>query len=218
MTKPISRIQTNLLAASERRLLTAMCRRLPAWVTPDKLTILGLVGAGLAGLGYALSLFGVAWLALSIFGICLNWFGDSLDGSLARHRSIERPAFGYFVDHSADAWASLMILAGLGISPFVQLEVALLFLAGYLLLAIHTFLSVRVNGEMRLSYLAAGPTELRLALIAVTIGMIVWGEDRTRFPHLSPFDYIFGVAAAVLLILFVKQTSATARTLRTNVD
>ena len=214
MNKPVTRIQTNLLATAERRLLTAICDRLPAWVTPDQLTVLGLIGAAMAGLGYGLSEFGVGWLAMSIVGICLNWFGDSLDGSLARHRQIERPAFGYFVDHSADALASLMILAGVGIGPFVQLEIALLVLAAYLLLAIHTFLSVRVMGEMRLSYLAAGPTELRIAIIGVTVWMMVWGADRTRFPQLSPFDYVFGAAAIIMLGIFIKQTGATARMLR----
>ena len=159
--KPAQRIQSNVLAAGERRLLIWLCARMPPWVTPDFLTGLGFVGAISVFLGYALSVWHPAWLWLAIAGYGIHWFGDSLDGSLARYRQIERPAFGYFIDHSTDALANLIAMAGLGLSIYVDLDVALFTLAGYLLLSIHAFLAARVVGEIRLSYLAGGPTELR---------------------------------------------------------
>ena len=155
---PIERIQQNVLAVQERRLLNWICPRLPGWVTPDQLTLLALIGAVLIFVGYAASHLNPNWLWLSVFGFWIHWFGDSLDGSVARFRSIERPRYGYFIDHSADGLGNLMIVGGLGLSPFVRLDVSLLALAGYYLLSIHAFLAVRVLGELRLSYAAAGPT------------------------------------------------------------
>lgn len=209
---PITRIQHNVLAAAERRLLTWLCARLPAAMTPDMLTAIGVAGAGISLAGYALSNLGAGWLWLAIAGYFINWFGNSLDGSVARYRKIERPSFGYFIDHSVDGFATLMILAGIGASPYVRMDVALFVLAGYLLLAIHAFLSVKVMGEMKLSYLNAGPTELRLALIAVTLAMLAFGADGPDWLwRLGAFDLLFAIVAAVLTILFILQTLATGR-------
>lgn len=209
--KPIQRIQGNLLARGERRLLTWLCARLPAWVKPDHLTTLGLVGAAMVMAGYAASGSDRQWLWFAIAGFFVHWFGDSLDGSLARFRQIERPRFGYFIDHSADGIGNLMIVGGLGLSPFVRLDVALLALAGYYLLSIHAFLAVRVLGELRLSYAAAGPTELRLALIALTIAMWSYDDQVPRVAGMSVFDVIVAIVAGLLIALFVIQTITTGR-------
>jgi phosphatidylglycerophosphate synthase len=209
--KPVQRIQANLLARAERKALTWMCARLPARVTPDGLTALGLFGAVLIFAGYALSSFEPAWLWAVVAGFVVHWLGDSLDGSLARFRQIERPEFGYFIDHSTVGLANLLILAGLGLSPFVRLDIALFALAGYLLLSIHAFLAARVVGELRLSYLAAGPTELRLALVAITLAMFAFGAVPVSGSGLTAFDVIVGSVGIVLVILFVIQTLSTAR-------
>ena len=212
MIQPAQRIQQNLLAASERKLLTWLCQRLPRWVTPDQLTALGFVGAVVTFAGYALSGWGAAWLWLAIAGHAVHWLGDSLDGSLARFRRIERPEFGYFIDHSTDALANLFMLGGLGLSPFVNLDVALFTLAGYLLLSIHAFLAARVVGEIRLSYLAGGPTELRLTLVVLTIAMYVWGPV-PLYAGFTLFDAITGGVGVILILLFIVQTAQTARLL-----
>ncbi|MEO7786771.1 MAG: CDP-alcohol phosphatidyltransferase family protein [Sphingomicrobium sp.] len=212
-SEPLTRIQRNVLARSERSLLNAMCARMPVWVTPDLLTAIGVGGAIIIFAGYALSGFNPAFLWLAIAGYAVQWFGDSMDGSLARFRKIERPSFGYFLDHSCDGLTSLLILVGIGLSPFVRLDVALLALAGYLLLSVHAYLSARVLGELKLSYLNAGPTELRIALIAMTIGMMLLGAAPGRFGLVSGFDLIVGGVAAALIGLFVVQTLVTARRL-----
>ena len=123
--KPVQRIQQNILAVSERRLLTWLASRMPPSVTPDRLTSIGFIGAALVAAGYALSAFYVGWLWLSVVAYFINWFGDSLDGSLARFRKIERPKFGYFIDHSTDALGNMLIVLGLGLSPFLRMVVAL---------------------------------------------------------------------------------------------
>ena len=209
----ITRIQENILAQSERRLLTWLCGRMPPWVTPDLLTTIGMVGAAMIFLGYAVSAEHSAWLWLAILGYFVQWFGDSMDGSLARFRKIERPSYGYFIDHSCDGFATLLIMAGMGLSPYVRFDIALIALVGYLLMAIHAFLLAKVVNQLRLSYVAFGPTELRLVLIAVTVAMMILGSGPGMFGAISGFDLLVGAAGALLIGLFVVETLTTARKL-----
>jgi phosphatidylglycerophosphate synthase len=213
LARPVHRIQQNILAAAERRLLGWLCAHLPAKITPDVLTAIGVLGSIAVAAGYALSPYKLAWLWLAIAGFCINWFGDSLDGSLARFRKIERPRFGYFIDHSLDAIGNLAIALGLGLSVFVRLDVALFAISGYLLLSIHTFLAARLVGEFRLSYLAGGPTELRLVLIAMTLLMLATGPQPLQVMGWPVFDVLIGSFGAVLILLFVLQTARIARQL-----
>jgi phosphatidylglycerophosphate synthase len=209
--KSVDRIQHNFLAAGERRLLNWICARLPAAVTPDRLTTLGFLGAVIISSGYILSLWDIDWLWMAIGGYLVHWVGDSLDGSVARFRKIERPGFGYFIDHSTDALANLIALAGIGISPFVRLDIALFALVGYLLLSIHAFLAARVVGEMRLSYLGGGPTELRLILIVMTLLMVFLGNVPSFVAGLSAYDVFVGGMGALMVLIFIVQTAKTAR-------
>ena len=211
--QPIDRIQENLLARSERRVLTWLCARMPAWVSPDMLTFLGLFGAVVIFAGYTLSTLDEDWLWLAMAGYVVQWFGDSTDGSLARYRRIERPRYGYFLDHSCDGVATTLIVTGIGLSHYVTLEIALVALAGYLLLSIQAFLSVRVLGELKLSALNAGPTELRLILMAFTAAMIVLGPGPGMFGRISGFDLFAGAIGTSLLAIFAAQTWSIARRL-----
>lgn len=186
---------------------------MPPWLTPDHLTAIGVAGAVAIFAGYAASTLNAMWLWLALAGYVLQWFGDSMDGSLARYRRIERPSYGYFLDHSCDGIATLLILAGIGLSPFVRLDVALLALAGYLLLSIHAYLSARVLGEFKLSYLAAGPTEIRVVLITMTLTMMALGAGPAVVSKFSGFDLFVGAVATLMISLFIGQTLVTARRL-----
>ncbi|MDZ3832733.1 MAG: CDP-alcohol phosphatidyltransferase family protein [Sphingopyxis sp.] len=210
---PPTRIQQNFLARGERKLLNWICSRLPRWVTPDQLTSVGFAGAVMVAAGYMLSWLGGAWLALSLLGYVVNWFGDSLDGSLARWRGIERPSYGYFVDHSVDGMAIFLMVGGIGLSPYVRFDVALIGVVSYLLLAIHTFLAAKVMGEFRLSYMAGGPTEMRLMLMAMTALMPLVGTGDVGQINFTPFDLFALFIASILMTLFVVQSLATARVL-----
>ena len=207
------RIQRNVLASGEKRLLAWICPRLPAWITPDRLTGLALVAALAIGAGYALSNFHWAWLILAVAGYFVHWFGDSLDGTIARYRKIERPRFGYFIDHSADGFASLLILGGIGMSPYLRVDVAMFAVVAYLLLAVHTFLLAKVAGDFPLSHLGAGPTELRIILVALTITMGVLGPDVGRIAGFNAFDILFSGLAVLLIAIFVVQTLRVGKTL-----
>ncbi len=209
-----TRIQQNFLARHERRLLNWICPRLPAWTTPDQLTALGFLGAIMVAAGYMLSWIDDEWLGLCLAGYLVNWFGDSLDGSLARWRKIERPNYGYFVDHSVDAVATLLMVGSIGMSPYMRLDVALMAVIGYFLLSIHTFIAAKVVGEFRLSYMAGGPTELRLMLMTMTALMPLVGGRDIGGINFSGFDLFALVIASILMTLFVVQSFATARALR----
>lgn len=209
----LNRIQRNWLSVSERRVLQWLCARMPTFITPDRLTSIGMVGAVMVFVGYLASNVDVAWLFLSIVGYVVQWFGDSMDGSLARYRNIERPAYGYFIDHSCDGLTNLLIAAGIGLSPFVNMGIAMFALAGYLLMSIHVFLVARVNDEMRLSYLSIGPTELRLILIAMTAAMIFIvpaGDNCSVYI----FDIIVFIIGSILVSLFIVKTLSIGRWLR----
>ena len=206
------RVQANLLAMGERRLLNALCRRMPRWITPDRLTLLGFGGACLVFAGYALSRHALPWLWLAVLGYVVHWFGDSLDGSLARHRGIERPVYGHFLDHSVDALGNFAGMAGLGFTAFVHMDVALFALAGYLLMTIHVLLRLRATGAMQLSFLLGGPTELRLGLVALTLAMLWLGPMRL-FGH-SAYDLAIGGAGLLFLAIFLWSTVTTAVMLR----
>lgn len=212
--KPVTRIQQNLLAAGERRLLNWLCAHMPVWVTPDLMTTVGFVGSLTIFAGYALSVLSPIWLWLAVAGYFINWFGDSLDGSLARYRKIERPEYGYFIDHSIDAFSNMLIMLGLGLTPYIRFDVALFTLVGYLLLSIHTFLAARVIGEFKLSYLAAGPTELRIILIAITIFMFASGTGPDLWNNLTGLDMFVGISGVILILLFIIQTVSTAMKLQ----
>jgi archaetidylinositol phosphate synthase len=156
-----------LLAGAEGRVLEWIARRLPASVLPDHLTALGVIAAfGIAG-AYVLSNGGRGWLWAASGLLVIHWLGDSLDGTLARVRRIERPKYGYYLDHLVDALATALIGLGLGLSPWMLLSVGLVIVIAYLVLSINTYLETYVFGTFTLGYGRLGPTEVRLVLIVL---------------------------------------------------
>lgn len=199
------RINDSLLARAERAALAALVRRLPGWTTPDHLTSLGLVGAVLTSAGFIACWWSNWFLVAVVAGLALNWFGDSLDGTLARYRRIERHHYGYFIDHSADLIAQTLIVVGLGFSPFFTIPSALLVLSLYLLMSSYTYLRVVTESVHRLSYGGMGATEFRIlvaawALIAAWIGPVVLTGRIYSFVGL---DVVIGFLSACTFCGFV---------------
>lgn len=209
------RLQTSLVSARERVLLDELCRRAPTWITPDRLTAISAAGAAIAALGYIGSRWSPALLVVASLGLVVNWFGDSLDGSLARYRRIERARFGYFLDHSVDALNNLMIVVGLGLSPYVDLAAALMMLAGYYLLTIHVLLSAQVIGEFPLTRAHLGPTELRIITIAFNFAILAIGPLNLQLAgyDVSIWSALVVFEAVVFIVLFAIGVFATARRL-----
>jgi|CXWL01.1.fsa_nt_gi phosphatidylglycerophosphate synthase len=204
-----------LLATFEKRLLIRMAEHMPPAVTSDHLTVLALVAMAITGAGFLLSRWNVQALWLVIAGLGLNWFGDSLDGTLARVRKAERPHYGFYVDHVLDLAGTTLLVGGLACSPFMSPVIALLVLVGYLLAAGEVFLATAVHGVFRMSFAGVGPTELRLLLAAGTFALF-------RDPHVAMgalgdvrlFDLGGLIAAAGLLgaatLSAVRNTAALA--------
>ncbi len=209
----VTRIQRSILTRAERAALDWICPRLPHWVTPDVLTWLALFSALVIGASYALSTYNPEWLWVAVAGYFVHWFGDSLDGSVARWRGIERPRYGYFIDHSCDCLGSLLMVGGLGLSPYITLNYALLGVIGYLLLAAYTFLLAKAGGEFELTHGGVGPTEIRVFLVALTISMYFAGPMANTLGPLSLFDLVAIAVAAIMMAVFLVQLAVTARKL-----
>lgn len=130
------RIQTSILNAAEKKVLVWLAERQPRWMTSDILTGIGVAGALIVAAGYVLSNFNINWLWLSTFGFFVNWYGDSLDGTLARVRNTQRPIYGFYLDHTVDGMTMAVMCVGAGLSDMLNLYVAFAVLAVYLLLSI----------------------------------------------------------------------------------
>src|SRR4030095_1159286 len=159
-----TREHRSLLANAERRLLVAIAHRLPAWVTSDQLTLLGL--SSMVAAGRAFATLQASWLTVVAFVLALaaNWFGDSLDGTLARVRCQPRPRYGYYVDHVIDLFGTAVLVGGMAASGLMTAQVALALLAAYFLVSAETFLATHTVQVFRLSFAGIGPTELRILL------------------------------------------------------
>ena len=192
---PPERIEAYLTAKSERRLLNRLCGELPAWMMPDHLSAIGLFGAVLSGLSYVAANWSPLFFWLSSLGLLINWFGDSLDGSLARYRKTERPRYGYFLDHSLDVINYCWLFVGLGFSPYIPLNVALFALVGILLMHVYTLMSNHLSENFNATVFSLGPTELRMVFVYLNAAMYIRGPLRWGFLGFPFSPYVVGVAA-----------------------
>jgi archaetidylinositol phosphate synthase len=177
------RQQNSLLAPLERAALIGMARRMPQWVNSDHLSLLGLAAMLLAGICYAFSGWNPHMLHMVNLFIFLNWFGDSLDGTLARYRDRQRPRYGFYVDHIIDTFGTMFLIAGLTFSGYMSERVAAGLLVVFLMLAINSYLAAYALGVFKISHWKLGPTEIRLVLCIGNVYL---------FYH--PFTHIFGKA------------------------
>ncbi len=208
--KPHQRVNDILLGPLERPALQWLARHTPAWVTPDILSALGMLGGVAILLGYGLSHLDRNFLWLASLGFVVNWVGDSLDGTLARYRHIERPRYGYYIDHTLDAVCQIMVFFGLGISPYIDLRVALLCLVAYMLLSVLVYVRTYVVGHFQLSYGKLGPTEVRVVAILLNLwmyfgGLTPFGVSWQVYPGLvlNVYDGLVLLVAALLVYFFV---------------
>jgi archaetidylinositol phosphate synthase len=210
-----AREKTFLLARPEASALDWIARRIPARVLPDHLTALGVLAALGIAAAYVLSNRDPAWLWAASGLLVVHWLGDSLDGTLARVRRIERPTYGYYLDHLVDAVATAVIGIGLGLSPHLLLATGMVLVIAYLVLSINTYLETQALGVFRLGYGRLGPTEARLGLIALNTALALGVPLGFRLGGLglTALDVVvLGVAAAMAIGLGVR-AAATLRTL-----
>jgi archaetidylinositol phosphate synthase len=203
----------SVLASAEKQLLIAIAGRLPAWIRSDHLTLLGLLAMPAAGLAFA-AIPVTPWSAgLFAAALAVNWFGDSLDGTLARVRCQPRPRYGYYVDHVIDLAGTAALVGGMAASGLMSPTVALALLAAYFLVSAETYLATHSVGIFRLSFAGIGPTELRilLAIGAVFVARQPWV---TVAGHRALLLDVGGVVTAVgLVIVFAASAIRNTRTL-----
>ena len=206
--KQAARIQTSILNGLEKKILVWMAERMPRWVSSDMLTFIGFVGACVIATGYALSNLSLQWLWLSSFGFLLNWFGDSMDGSLARVRNTQRKTYGFFIDHNVDVINETIMFVGVGMSPLINLSFAMLALVAYFMLSVYVYIDCHLKGEMKLTYGGLGPTEFRLLVVLVnTLYIFIpwlteWKVEMTIFHNEFQVGLMDYVAVAVSFLIF----------------
>jgi len=193
----------SLLAAAEKRLLIFIARRLPRAIKSDHLTLLALGGMALAGAAFAAARWDPRALWVVVFALTVNWFGDSLDGTLARVRHTERPRYGFYVDHVLDIAGATMLFAGLASSPFMSPLIAMALLVAYLLVSGEVFLATAVRGIFRMSVAGIGPTELRLLLAAGALALRHDPQVAVGSLTVRLFDLGGAIGAAGLIGAFV---------------
>jgi archaetidylinositol phosphate synthase len=198
------RYHRSLLAAAEKRLLVAIAARVPRFVNSDHLTLLALAAMGVAGLAFGLARFDARALWIVVLALAVNWFGDSLDGTLARVRRVERPRYGFYVDHVVDIAGAAMLFAGMAASGFMNPLIALGVLVAYLLVTAEVFLASGAVGVFRVSFGGVGPTELRILLAAGAVALRSDPHvDLGNLGRLPLFDAGGLIAIAGLAIAFV---------------
>ncbi|HEY3312599.1 MAG TPA: CDP-alcohol phosphatidyltransferase family protein [Anaerolineales bacterium] len=214
------RVNDILLGPLERPALKWLAAKAPAWVTPDICTLVGVFGVVFILIGYVLSNLNSGFLWLASLGFVINWLGDSLDGTLARYRKIERPKYGFYIDHIVDAGSEVLIFLGLGLTPHVSFIVASLTLIAYLLLSVYVYVRTCVMGEFKISYGKLGPTEIRVLAILLNISMF-FGGDLSFTLNLgglgklttNPYDLFVTFIGLLLLYFFSFNAAKDAVTL-----
>lgn len=203
--KSHKRVNDIFLASLERPALQWLAAHTPSWIGPDHMTVLGLIGSLIILIGYWLTNFNSAFLWLASLGFVINWYGDSLDGTIARFRRQERPVYGFFVDHTVDGISEVMVFLGLGLSPYVRFDLACLALIGYLLLSVLVYIRTCVKGEFVISYGKLGPTEARLIAIgANTLVFFIGNPQWTIFNFTSSvYDWLVMVIVVILFAIYM---------------
>ena len=192
------RIQTSVLNSLEKKVLVWLAERLPT----------GSLGAIIIAAGYILSSKNINFLWLASAGFVINWFGDSLDGTIARVRNQQRPKYGFFLDHNIDCLNEAAMFIGAGLSPLMHLNIALLLFVTYLMLSVYVYISAHLKGEFKLTYIKMGPTEFRLIAIIVNTLFIYISALRNfagqvmLFGRPFTFSLLDCVAIFIMAIIF----------------
>lgn len=191
-----ARLQQSFTAGFERKLLLWLAARTPSKINSDHLTLLGFASMLLAGASYAFARWNLMGLLFATIFIALNWFGDSLDGTLARVRNCQRPRYGFYIDHIIDSVGALFLMGGFALSGFIAWPVAVGMLVAFLLLSIESYLATYTLGIFRMSFAKFGPTEVRILLILGNVAL--WFDPDARLPGLSWRVFDFGGVIAII--------------------
>ncbi|MGA9527982.1 MAG: CDP-alcohol phosphatidyltransferase family protein [Terriglobales bacterium] len=201
--RPAVRVHRSFFAAMEAGALIWMAKRMPRWVNSDHLTVLGFVAQISTGICYALAAMNRRMLLGATFCLVLNWFGDSLDGTLARVRQRQRPRYGFYVDHMIDSFGAVALMGGLACSGYMHPAIAIGLLVAFLLLSIQSYLATYTVGEFHLSFWKFGPTEIRVLLAIGNVVLLRWAWVIHGRYRLFDIGGMIGLAGMVLMLVVV---------------
>lgn len=214
------RIQTSILNGVEKKALVWLARRQPSWVVSDTLTVVGILGSVMIAAGFILCDFNINWLWLSVAGFIVNWYGDSLDGTVARVRGTQRPVYGYYLDHTVDVINEALMFIGIGLSSLMRLDLALMLFVLYLCLTLNVSINAHLKNEFKLTYGKLGPTEFRVIACILLILIIFIPRLRefhtsltlfSRTIRLGALDIAGLVILAVLAVIYISTVCSDAR-------
>ncbi len=209
------RIQEAVTASLEKKALIWLAVRMPPWLNSDHLTLLGFASMCLACASYIFARRNRVGLLLATLCLALNWFGDSLDGTIARVRNRQRPRYGFYVDHIIDSIGALLLMGGLAASGFLDQRIAMGMLVAFLLLSIESYLATYTIGTFRMSFWKFGPTEIRILLALGNITLWLGPESKVPFAGYRLFDFggVIAIAGmtAMLAIAVARNTTKLYR-------
>ncbi|REG91606.1 CDP-alcohol phosphatidyltransferase family protein [Flavobacterium aquicola] len=188
------RKRTNILKRAEQLTIVFLLPKVPKFISPNVLTLLGTLGSGLVFLGFVLGTYVANWyLLLGIIGLAVNWLGDSLDGRLAYYRNIPRRWYGFALDIIAD-WIGIVFI-GFGYYIYAKngtKMIAFAFVALYGWSIIISQLRYKITNEYSIDSGFVGPTELRFIIALILILEVVFHGSIT---------YLAGLITVLLLII-----------------
>jgi phosphatidylglycerophosphate synthase len=202
-----TRLQESFLATAEKQALVWLARKTPAWINSDHLTAIGFAAQLMTGLTYVLAGTNRLWLVAGIGCLAVNWLGDSMDGTLARVRSQQRPRYGFYVDHILDSIGLVALMGGLELSGLMSPVVAISLLVLFLLLSIQTYLATYTLGEFRMSFWSFGPTELRVLLAVGNLALLRWPMVLQGHYRLFDVGGVCGVVGMAAMLFFFTGTN-----------
>jgi archaetidylinositol phosphate synthase len=211
--KDVERHQQSMLAKVEKKALLWLAAQMPAWINSDHLTALGFLAQCAAGVGYMMSSRNMLWLHGVNLLLILNWFGDSLDGTLARHRNRLRPRYGFYVDHICDTFGGLFLMGGLALSGLMSPGIAWGMLIAFYLISIQVYLATFSIGQFKLSHGFFGPTEIRVLLIVGNLALFKYKRVHLAGSEFFLFDVGGTIAIIGMLGMAVWASIVNTRTL-----
>lgn len=201
--KNATRVQGTMVTWAEKKALNWLAERIPIWVNSDHLTFLGFAAQLMVGVSYALAAGNKIWLWAATAFLALNWFGDSLDGTLARYRNRQRPRYGFYVDHVIDTFGSIFLCGGLALSGFMSPIAAMILLVAFLALSIEVYLATYCIGQFKLGHFGLGPTEIRIILAMGNVALFSHGRVHFLGAEYLLFDLGGAIAATGMLFMLV---------------
>ena len=213
--KNAKRVQKTIVSGTEKKVLVWLANHMPGFINSDHLTALGFAAQFMVGVSYAMSIYDMRWLWAATAFLGVNWFGDSLDGTVARVRNRQRPRYGFYVDHLIDSFGAVFLCGGLAFSGFMSPVVAGILLVAFLMLSIETYLATYCLGKFKLGHFFLGPTEIRLILGLGNV--VLFYKPHVHFlGALYPLFDLGGVIASIgmffmLIVIAIRHTALLYR-------